>query len=116
VESREQDIAPGLGSCYHLAVRIIAKRTLRAFWERHPQAKGPLEARHQEVARADWAHPSVVKVQFNSASLVQDNRVVFNIAGNKYRLVVKINYPFRIVYIRFVGSHREYDRIDVASV
>jgi len=97
-------------------VRIIAKRTLRLFWEQHPQAKGPLEAWHQEVARAEWAHPSAVKAQFSSASLLPDNRVVFNIGGNKYRLVVKINYPFRIVYVRFVGSHREYDQIDVTSV
>ena len=86
------------------------------FWERHPQAKGPLEAWHQEVVRAEWAHPSAVKAQFNSASLLTGNRVVFNIGGNKYRLVVKINYPFRIVYVRFVGSHREYDQIDVTSV
>ena len=97
-------------------MRIIAKRALRVFWERHPQAKGPLEAWHQEVARAEWAHPSAVKTQFNSASLLPDNRVVFNIGGNKYRLVVKINYPFHIVYVRFVGSHREYDQIDVTSV
>jgi mRNA interferase HigB len=97
-------------------VRIIAKRALRVFWERHPQAKGPLEAWHQEVARAEWAHPSAVKAQFNSASLLPDNRVVFNIGGNKYRLVVKINYPFHIVYVRYVGSHREYDQIDVTSV
>jgi mRNA interferase HigB len=86
------------------------------FWERHPQAKGPLEAWHQEVARGEWAHPSAVKAHFNSASLLPGNRVVFNIGGNKYRLVVKINYPFRIVYVRFVGSHREYDQIDVTSV
>ena len=97
-------------------MRIIAKRALRVFWERHPQAKGPLEAWHQEVARAEWAHPSAVKAQFNSASLLPDNRVVFNIGGNKYRLVVKINYAFHIVYIRFVGSHREYDQINVSSV
>ena len=97
-------------------MRIIAKRTLRVFWEQHPQAKGPLEAWHQEVARAEWAHPSAVKAQFSSASLLPDNRVVFNIGGNKYRLVVKINYPFRIVYARFVGSHREYDQIDITSV
>ena len=97
-------------------MRIIAKRTLRVFWERHSRAKGPLEAWHQEVARAEWAQPSAVKAQFSSASLLPDNRVVFNIGGNKYRLVVKINYPFRIVYVRFAGSHREYDQIDVTSV
>jgi len=97
-------------------VRIIAKRTPRVFWVRHPQAKGPLEAWHQEVARAEWAHPSAIKAQYSSASDLPDNRVVFNIGGNKYRLVVKINYPFRIVYVRFVGSHREYDQIDITSV
>lgn len=97
-------------------MRIIAKRTLRAFWERHPRAKGPLEAWHQEVAQADWASPSEVKAQFRSASVLQDNRVVFNIAGNRYRLVVKINYPYRIVYVRFIGTHKDYDQIDVNTV
>ena len=97
-------------------MRIIAKRTLRAFWKRHPQAKGPLEAWHQEVARADWASPSAVRLQFRTASVLQGNRVVFNIAGNHYRLVAKINYPYRIVYIRFVGTHKEYDSIDVTDV
>ena len=97
-------------------MRLIAKRTLRAFWERHPRARGPLEAWHQEVAQADLAGPSEVKAQFRSASVVQDNRVVFNIAGNRYRLVVKINYPYRIVYVRFIGTHKDYDQIDVNTV
>ena len=97
-------------------MRIIAKRTLRTFWKRHPKAKGPLEAWHQEIARADWATPSEVKTQFRSASVLQDNRVAFNIAGNHYRLVVKINYPYRIVYIRFVGTHADYDTVDVTTI
>jgi mRNA interferase HigB len=97
-------------------VRIIAKRTLREFWEGHPRARGPLEAWHQEVAQADWAGPSNVKAQFRSASVLQDNRVVFNIAGNQYRLVVKINYSYRIVYVRFIGTHKDYDQIDVNTV
>ena len=96
-------------------MRIIAKRTLRAFCKRHPKAKGSLEAWHQEVARADWATPSEAKTQFRSASVLQDNRVVFNIEGNHYRLVVKINYPYRIVYIRFVGTHADYDTVDVTT-
>jgi mRNA interferase HigB len=75
-----------------------------------------LEAWHQEVARADWASPSVVKTHFLSASVQQENRVVFNIGGNQYRLVVKINYPYRVVYIRFIGTHRDYDAIDVATI
>ncbi|MEP6888761.1 MAG: type II toxin-antitoxin system HigB family toxin [Nitrospirales bacterium] len=97
-------------------MRVIAKRTLRDFWERHPQAKGPLEAWHQELIHTDWAHPSAIKAQFRSASLLPGNRVVFNVGGNKYRLVVKMNYQFRIVYIRFIGTHQEYDQIDVNTV
>ena len=97
-------------------MRIIAKRTLRAFWKRHPKAKGPLEAWLQEVARADWATPLEVKSQFRSESVLQDNRVAFNIAGNQDRLVMKINYPYRIVYIRFVGTHAQYDTIDVTTI
>jgi mRNA interferase HigB len=87
-------VDPELGSCKSSPVRIIAKRTLRAFWKRHPKAKGPLEAWHQEVARADWATPSEIKTQFRSASVLQDNRVALNIAGNHYRLVVKINCSY----------------------
>jgi mRNA interferase HigB len=97
-------------------VRIIAKRTLRNFWNRHPKAKGPLESWHQEVARADWAGPSAVKAKFRSASVLQGNRAVFNIAGNQYRLIVKINYPYRIVYIRFIGTHTDYDTFDVMII
>ena len=88
-------------------MRIIAKRTLRAFWMQYPKAKGPLEAWHQEVARANWATPSEVKAQFRSASVLQGNRLAFNIAGNHYRLIVKVNYPYRIVYVRFIGTHAD---------
>ena len=97
-------------------MRIIAKRTLRDFWKQHPKAKGPLEAWHQEVTRADWSTPSAVKPQFRSASVLQDSRVVFNIAGNQYRLAVKINYPYRIVYIRFIGTHKDYDTVDITTI
>jgi mRNA interferase HigB len=75
-----------------------------------------LEAWHQEVARADWASPSTVKAQFRSASMLRDNRVAFNIAGNQYRLIVRINYPYRIVYIRFIGTHADYDAIDATTI
>jgi mRNA interferase HigB len=97
-------------------VRIVAQKTLRDFWRRYPKAKGPLEAWHQEVARANRSTPSAVKRQFRSASVLQDKRVVFNIAGNQYRLVVKINYSYRIVYIRFVGSHKAYDAVDSLTI
>ena len=97
-------------------MRIIGKQALRAFWKRHPRAKRPLEAWHQEVARVDWATPSEVKPQFRSASVLQDNRVAFNIEGNHYRLVVKINYPYPIVNIRFVGTDAHYDTLDVTTI
>ena len=94
-------------------MRIIAKSTLRAFWERHPNAEEPLLAWYRETEKADWESPAQVKEQYRSASFVGGNRVVFNIKGNDYRLVVKINYPYRVVYVRFVGTHAEYDKIDV---
>src|ERR1700761_6624526 len=99
-------------------MRIIARKTLRQFWQRpgHGGAEQPLKAWFAEVSRADWANPSEVKAQFRSASVVGDNRIVFNIAGNKYRLIVRANYPFQIFYIRFVGNHREYDQIDAEKV
>ena len=100
-------------------MRIIAKRTLRAFWESEPKytdAQGPLEAWHEETKKADWTTPQELKAQFGNASILKDNRVVFNIKGNDYRLVVKINYPYRVVYIRFVGTHAQYDDIDVETI
>ena len=97
-------------------MRIIAKRTLRAFWKRHADAEEPLLAWYREVEREDWDTPAKVKAKYSSASIVGGNRVVFNIKGNDYRLVVRINYPYRVVYIRFVGTHAEYDAIDVEEV
>ena len=97
-------------------MRIIAKRALRAFWERHPEAEGPLLAWYREVEQEDWDTPAKVKEKYRSVSIVGDNRAVFNIKGNDYRLVVKINYPYRMVYVRFVGTHAEYDVIDVEEV
>ena len=100
-------------------MRIIAKRTLREFWESDPKyadVQSPLEAWHEEALKADWTKPTEIKVQFRSASIIKDSRVVFNIKGNDYRLVVKINYPYRVVYIRFIGTHAQYDEIDVEKV
>jgi mRNA interferase HigB len=94
-------------------MRIIAKRSLREFWERHPDAEEPLLAWYREVEKEDWDQPSQIKEKYRSASFVKGNRVVFNIKGNDYRLVVKINYPYRVVYVRFVGTHADYDVIDV---
>ena len=99
-------------------MRIIARKTLRQFWERpgRGDAEQPLKAWFREVWRADWSSPAEVKAMYGSASIVPGSRVVFNIAGNKYRLVVRVNYQFRVVYIRFIGTHLEYDSIDVREV
>jgi mRNA interferase HigB len=97
-------------------MRIIAKKTLRAFWQRHSDAEEPLLAWYREVTKADWEVPAQIKEKYRSASFVGGNRVVFNIKGNDYRLVVRINYPYRTVYIRFVGTHADYDKINVEEV
>jgi mRNA interferase HigB len=100
-------------------VRVIAKRVLREFWEAKPErrdAKGPLRAWYREVCHAHWRSPPEIKAQYRNASLIGNSRVIFNIAGNKYRLIVRVNYPREIVYIRFVGTHADYDRIDAETV
>ena len=94
-------------------MRIIAKRTLREFWKRHSDAEGPLLAWYRAVEGEDWDAPSKLKTRYPNASIVGEDRVVFNIKGNSYRLVAQINYPKRIVYIRFIGTHSEYDKLDV---
>lgn len=98
------------------AVRIVAASTLRAFWERHPSAEPPLKAWYAEARQAAWRTPNDIRVRYASASVVGRNRVVFNIRGNEVRLVVAVAYRFQAVYIKFVGTHAEYDRIDAATV
>ncbi len=97
-------------------MRIIAKRTLRVFWEEYPDAEEPLTAWYREVEKETWATPAELKEKYRSASIVGGSRVVFNIKGNDYRLVVKINYAYSVIYIRFIGTHAEYDNIDVEGV
>lgn len=97
-------------------MRIIAKSTLREFWLSYPESEEPLLAWYREVEKEDWATPPQVKEKYRHASILKGNRVVFNIKGNEFRLVVKINYPYRVVYVRFVGTHAEYDQIDVKEV
>lgn len=96
-------------------MRVIAKSTLRAFWLRHPDAEGPLLAWFREVEKEDWDAPAKVRQKYGSASFVGD-RIVFNIKGNKYRLVVHVNFGFRIVFVRFVGTHKQYDAVDVREI
>ena len=97
-------------------MRIISRKALRVFWKQHPDAKEPLQSWYREVLQEDWDTPAKVKEKYGNASIVGANRVVFNIKGNTYRLVVKINYPYRIVYVRFIGTHAEYAEVDVEEV
>jgi mRNA interferase HigB len=97
-------------------MQVIAKRTLKLFWDRHPQAEAPLRAWHGLVSKADWASPADVKAMFRSVDFVGDNRVIFDIGGNKYRLIVRISYRFRRVLIKFIGTHGEYDAINPETV
>ena len=100
-------------------VRIISVSTLKAFLRRsanYADAHDPIMAWVRQVKSADWPDPASIKRDIRSASILQDGRVVFNIAGNKYRTVVWINYPYRVVYVRFVGTHEQYDDIDAQTV
>ena len=100
-------------------MRVIAVSTLKAFWNGKPQyrdAEAPTLAWYRDVLKADWSKPNDVKRQFATASILQDGRVVFNIGGNKYRIVVWINYPYRVVYVRFIATHRQYDAIDAQTI
>ena len=97
-------------------MRIIARAALKAFWQRHADAEQPLKAWFREARTADSAKPRDVKRAYRTASVIGDNRVVFNIGGNKYRLVVKFNYHYRVGYIRFIGTHAQYDAIDAEKI
>ncbi len=100
-------------------MRIIALSTLKLFWEEHPEyldAKEPVLAWHRHALGANWASPAEIKRDFGTASILRDGRAVFNLAGNKYRLVVWVNYAYRVVYIRFIGTHAQYDRIDAQTI
>lgn len=97
-------------------MRIIALSTLREFWRKHPDAELPLRAWYALASRADWAKPADIKAAYRSASFLANNRVVFNIKGNDYRLVVAVRYDRGLLYVRFVGTHRDYDRIDPLTI
>lgn len=100
-------------------MRVIALSTLKSFLRRSPgysDARDPLLAWYRHVRLADWKSPADLKRDIRSASILKDGRAVFNIAGNKYRIVVWINYEYRIMYVRFIGTHRQYDAIDAQTV
>lgn len=96
--------------------RIIAKRTLREFWEKHNDAEPYLKTWYETAKYANWKTPMDIKSIYCTASVLKNNRVVFNIKGNSYRLVVKFNFEREWAFIKFVGTHAEYDRIDADSI
>lgn len=99
-------------------MRVISKSTLKRFCQQasHGDARGPLESWHEEALKAVWTSPQEVKRQYASASICGNNRVVFNVGGNKYRLVVEMQYRAGIVWVKFIGTHAQYDRINVETV
>ena len=97
-------------------MRVVAVSALKHFWARHPDAEQPLKAWYDEAKHATWISPQAIRDRYASASFVGNHRVVFNIKGNDYRLIVAVAYRFQAVYIKFVGTHARYDRIDAATV
>lgn len=96
-------------------MRVIAKKTLKDFWQSTPKyadAQSALEAWHSEASKASWMTPQDIKTKFRSASFLKNNRVVFNIAGNKYRLIVAVDYQRQVCFIKFIGTHKQYDVIN----
>ena len=99
-------------------MRIISKKTLKDFYETpsYSDSKSPLEAWHKEVLKLDWNNPNEIKSMYASVSILGNEKVVFNIAGNKYRLIVKINYHAKIVFVKFIGTHKQYDKVNIKEL
>jgi mRNA interferase HigB len=98
-------------------MQIVARRALKAFWESHPTAQAALVLWYKRVRQAEWTGPADVKEMFGTTvDFVSDNRLIFDIGGNKFRLIVHVAHPFKRVLIKFVGTHREYDKIDQEAV
>lgn len=97
-------------------MRVIAKKRLIAYWEKHRDAEQPLKAWYDEAIKAEWKTPQDIKNLYASASFLSNNRVVFNIKGNDHRLIIAVAYRLGVLYIKFVGTHAEYDRVDAATV
>lgn len=97
-------------------MRVIAKSTLRQFWHKHANSEQALKSWYQEAEKAAWSNFNDIKIEYPSASILTDNRVVFNIKGNTYRLIVKISFIHQMTWIRFIGTHAEYDKIDATTI
>lgn len=98
------------------ALRVIAKKILRDFWVKHSDCEQQLKAWYNEAEDATWKNPNEIKREYPSVSILEDNRFVFNIKGNNYRLIIKINYHYQMIWIRFIGTHAQYDKIDAAKI
>lgn len=97
-------------------MRVISRKTLRLFWDKHNDSEQQLISWYRETEKAKWKNHNELKKEYPSASILEKNRIVFNIKGNSYRLIVKINYQFQIIWIRFIGTHSEYDKIDATTI
>ncbi|MEO6003727.1 MAG: type II toxin-antitoxin system HigB family toxin [Opitutus sp.] len=97
-------------------MRILSRKTLKSFWEKHRNAEEPLKAWFHECKTAHWKSFTQIKARYRSADALEGNRVVFDIKGNTYRLIVRIHYNTEIVFVRFIGTHAEYDKIDANTI
>jgi mRNA interferase HigB len=97
-------------------MRIFSLRTVRDFWNKHPDAEIPLRTWYKDTLKSKWNNPMDVKQYRRDVSIIANNRVVFNIKGNNYRLIVEIEYSSEVVFVQFVGTHKEYDRVDAATI
>jgi mRNA interferase HigB len=97
-------------------LRVIAKKILREFWTKHPDCEQQLKSWNREAETSGWKNSNGIKKEYPSASILGKNRVVFNIKGNNYRLIVKINFQYQMMWIRFIGTHKEYDKIDANKI
>jgi len=97
-------------------MRVIAKKILREFWDKYPDSEQQLKTWYKEASNAKWSSPNDIKKEYARAIIIGDNRVVFDICGNKYRLIAKINYERQWVFIRFIGTHKEYDNVDPKNI
>lgn len=97
-------------------LRVIAKKILRDFWEKHADCEQQLKSWYQEADKGTWGNLNELKSDYPNASILADNRICFNIKGNNYRLIVKINFNFQMMWIRFIGTHAEYDKIDANKI
>jgi mRNA interferase HigB len=107
------------GKCFISLIkklRVIAIKRLRDFWGIHSDCEQQLKSWYRETCKATWQNPNEIKIGYPSASILNDNRIVFNIKGNNYRLIVKINYEYEMVWIRFIGTHAEYDKINANKI